>query len=99
MLDPEEDVRGSFLALVRASDAEGVGSRLRRSHDEFFVAPLAARLDGPDAALRARLAASLVGGLLYSLWIVGDEDLRNTDPEVLADRYGALLQALLTPAA
>ncbi|WP_207453962.1 TetR/AcrR family transcriptional regulator [Desertivibrio insolitus] len=97
MLDPEEDVRGAFLALVRASDAAGVGSRLRQAHDELFVAPLADRLEGEDAALRARLAAALVGGLLYSLWIVGDEDLRSTEPEVLVDRYGALLQELLTP--
>jgi AcrR family transcriptional regulator len=97
MLDPDADVRGAYLALVRASDSAAIGSRLRTSHEEYFVAPLAARLEGADAALRARLAASLVGGLLYSLWMVGDEELRATDPELLTDHYGALLQSLLTP--
>ncbi|MCC5698111.1 hypothetical protein LH612_33770 [Klebsiella pneumoniae] len=46
--------------------------------------------------MRARLAGTLVGGLLYGLWAVGDERLA-ADREELVDRYGALLQQLLTP--
>ncbi len=67
-------------------------------HDADFDAPLRARLDGPDADLRARLAAALAGGLLYALWIVEDEALRATDDEEIVARYGALLQGLVTPA-
>jgi len=55
------------------------------------------RLSGPDAELRARLAAALVGGLLYSLWVVGDEELLATDHHELVTRYGGLLQTLITP--
>ncbi|PZQ87609.1 MAG: TetR family transcriptional regulator [Leifsonia xyli] len=92
-----EQVRGVFLALIRASDSEGVAPRLREVHDAAFVTPLLSRLEGPDAELRARLAAALVGGLLYSLWVVGDEALLATDRTELVRRYGTLLQGLVTP--
>ncbi len=97
VLDPGEDVRRVFLALLRASDAEGIGSALREAHDAGFVQPLLPLLEGADAELRARLAGALVGGLLYALWVVGDERLLATDPEAIVRRYGALLQQLLTP--
>jgi len=98
LLVADDQVRGVYLALLRASDGGQIGSRLRQAHEENFVAPLVARLSGPDRELRARLAAALVGGLLYSLWVVGDERLLATDRRVIAARYGELLQSLLTPA-
>ncbi len=97
VLAPDDQVRGVFLALLRASDSDGVAPRLREVHDTAFVAPLRSRLEGPDAELRARLAAALVGGLLYSLWVVGDEELLAADHRELVHRYGALLQALISP--
>lgn len=97
LLRTEEQTRSIFVALVQAGASDGVSSRLREAHEAQFVAPLQQRLDGPDAELRARLAASVVGGLLYSLWVVGDETLLATDHRELARRYGALLQSLLTP--
>ena len=99
VLTSEEQVRSIFLALVRASGTEGVDSRLAEAHEEYFVAPFRARLQGDDAELRARLAAALVGGLLYSLWVVGDEHLVATDHHELVRRYGGLLQQLITPSA
>jgi AcrR family transcriptional regulator len=97
LLHADEGTRGVYLALVRGSGTPAIAQRLRSTHDRFFVDPLRARLEGPDAEVRARLAAALVGGLLYALWVVGDERLLTTDHEAIADRYGALLQALLTP--
>jgi len=97
LLDPDDRVRGVFLALIRASDGEGAGSRLREMHEADFVAPLRARLSGADADLRARLAAALAGGLLYSLWIVEDPGLLAADRHEVVARYGAVLQELLTP--
>lgn len=94
---PDEQVRGIFLALLRASQSDGVAPRLREIHETAFVAPLLSRLEGPDAELRARLAAALVGGLLYALWVVGDERLLAADPAELAHRYGSLLQKLISP--
>ena len=99
VLDASDHVRPTFLALLRASESEAVAPRVREMHNTAFVAPLAARLTGPDASLRARLAAALVGGLLYSLWVVGDEELLAADRDELRIRYGALLQQLITPAA
>ena|SRR5690606_12078986 len=98
VLTAGEQVRGVFLALIRASDSGGVAPRLREVHDAAFVAPLRSRLEGPDAEMRSRLAAALVGGLLYSLWVVGDEQLLAADRPELVHRYGALLQRLITPA-
>ena len=97
VLSSGDMVRGVFLALVRASGTEGIDSRLSEAHEDFFVSPLLNRLEGPDAELRARLAAALVGGLLYSLWVVGDEHLVATDHRELVRRYGGLLQELITP--
>lgn len=97
VLESEDETRRTYLALIRASDSEGVAPRLREMHEAAFVAPLAARLHGPDAGLRARLAAALVGGLLYSLWVVGDDELRAAGHDELVHRYGALLQSLITP--
>jgi AcrR family transcriptional regulator len=96
LLHADDHVRGVYLALVRASDAGEVSSALRAAHDAGFVAPLAARLVGEDADLRARLAAALIGGLFYGLWIVRDEVLLSTPHDELARRYGRLLQHLLT---
>ncbi|MEP6478901.1 MAG: TetR family transcriptional regulator [Rhodoglobus sp.] len=97
MLSSGEQARSVYLALMRASDSTDIGSRLKEAHENYFVAPLRRRLDGPDAELRARLAAALVGGLLYSLWVVGDEHLQATDHTVLVRWYGGLLQELVTP--
>ncbi|MGN6741762.1 MAG: TetR/AcrR family transcriptional regulator [Amnibacterium sp.] len=97
LLDSAEDIRGVFLALLRASDAGEINLRLHDVHERTFVAPLRARMTGQDADLRARLAAALVGGLLYALWVVGDDRLAAADHAELARRYGSLLQALITP--
>ncbi|RQP12950.1 MAG: TetR/AcrR family transcriptional regulator [Microbacteriaceae bacterium] len=97
MVDTTDRLRGMFLALVRASESDGVVPRLREMHDTAFVLPLQERLEGPDAELRARLAAALVGGLLYSMWVVQDTHLLQADRSDLVKRYGALVQQLLTP--
>lgn len=96
LLTPGDQVRGIYLALLRASDSAGVGSRLREAHERFFVDPLQKRLSGDDAELRSRLIAAAVGGLLYSLWVVGDEGLL-ADRGELIRRYGGLIQTLVTP--
>jgi AcrR family transcriptional regulator len=98
MFDAGDEVRGVFLALVRASDADAIGPRLREYHETTFVEPLRARLTGDDAELRARLAAALVGGLLYALWIVEDDALLAAGREQIVDHYAPLLQQLITPA-
>lgn len=97
VIETDEQVRGTFLALLRASDVGAVGSRLHEVHEAYFVTPLVEKIAGENAELRARLAGALVGGLLYALWVVGDGELAATDPELIITRYGALLQELITP--
>jgi AcrR family transcriptional regulator len=99
LLEFSDATRSTFLALLRGSSEPAVADRLLDAHRDLFVAPLRARLTGADADLRAGLAAALVGGLLYSLWVVGDETLLAADHAELVDRYGGLLQQLITPAA
>jgi AcrR family transcriptional regulator len=89
-------IRTTFLALVRASDTGDVASAMRLLHEEGFVAPLLRHLDGPHNETRARLAAAMVGGLMYSLWIAQDATLlAMTQNEVVA-AYAPALQLLLT---
>jgi AcrR family transcriptional regulator len=97
LLSGSEDTRGVYLALVRGSDQEDIAERLRLVHETSFIQPLRNRLAGWDADLRARLAAALVGGLLYTLWVVEDEQLLQVEREELVARYGSLLQQVLTP--
>jgi AcrR family transcriptional regulator len=98
MIEDSHGSRKVYLALVRGSSEPSISKRLRTVHERAFVEPLLSRLSGEDAELRARLAASLVGGLLYSMWVVGDERLLAADHDQIVERYGALLQAILTPA-
>ncbi|MCT4352071.1 TetR family transcriptional regulator [Streptomyces sp. Je 1-79] len=91
--------RGVFLALVHGSNEPEIRKRLTDTHEKVLIEPLRRRLSGPDADVRARLAASVTAGLLYSLWIARDETLLATDRARLIARYGALIQHILTPAA
>ncbi|WP_026454171.1 TetR/AcrR family transcriptional regulator [Saccharomonospora iraqiensis] len=97
LLDSDDATRDVYLALLRGSGTPRIADRLKDVHETAFVRPLRARLSGPDADTRARLAGALVSGLLYALWVVGDEQLLATDRRDLVARYGALLQHTLTP--
>lgn len=97
VLDADEQVRAIYLALIYGSETDGIADRLSDRHESDFVVPLRERMSGPDTELRARLAAALVGGLLYALWIVGDEVLLGADRGDIQRHYGHLLQELLTP--
>ncbi len=97
LLDADEAGRGRsvFAALVRASDSVSVRQRLSRGMEEQFVRPLAARLEGPDAELRARLFAAQVHGLMTVLWVMGDRALQEADRSSVVARYAAALDATL----
>lgn len=97
LLEADDTTRSAYLALVRGSHEPGIAARLTAAHAEAFTAPLRARLAGPEADLRARLAAAMVGGLLSSLWVVRDAGLLAADPRDVVGRYGDLLQRLITP--
>jgi AcrR family transcriptional regulator len=97
LLDAGEEVRPVYVAMLQGSAESRIAERLRGTHEERFVAPLRSRMTGPDADLRARMAAAMVGGMLYALWVVGDDRLA-VDRDELVRRYGGLLQQILAPA-
>ncbi|MFB6893318.1 TetR family transcriptional regulator [Kitasatospora sp. NPDC056327] len=85
----------SLAALFRASDRDEVQRSLRATIERAFADPLAPRLAGADAALRAHLVAAQVGGLLTSLHVVEDEVLVRADRAALVAHYGDAVQRLI----
>lgn len=90
---------GAESPVLRALD-RSVGSAelkpmLRERTENVMVRPLAARLTGPDATVRALLAASVLmgGGTLRRL--LGLDALRAADPEMLVARLTAIFEACL----
>ncbi|MDO0929156.1 TetR family transcriptional regulator [Streptomyces sp. TG1A-8] len=73
------------------------GDVLRANFRAQVTDRLAARLTGPEAALRAELAVAALLGLGVMYGIARGPRLREADAEALADRYGPLVQAQLTP--
>jgi hypothetical protein len=91
----DESMLKVYTTLVRASDSSAVRQRLYDVMDLAFVVRLKDRLPGPDPALRARLLAAQVGGLLSSLSL-SDTQFREHDRATVVRTYGAAMQSLLT---
>lgn len=87
--------RGAFSAMLRASDLEEVKEKLRDSIDALLVQPLAHRLEGPAASLRAHLFASAVIGILTSAWVIEEPTIVDADADDLAEHFGPALHAIL----
>jgi AcrR family transcriptional regulator len=90
---------GVYTALIRASDRPEVRARLGSSMVLTFVEPVLERLQSPDAALRARLFAAQLDGLLTALAIRQDAVLLATPVDELVRWYGPMLQSALTGSA
>ncbi|MBL1108932.1 TetR family transcriptional regulator [Streptomyces sp. 5-8] len=73
------------------------GDVLRANFRTQVTERLAARLTGPDAGLRAELAVAAVVGLGVMYGVARGPHLRGTDADAVADRYGPVVQAQLTP--
>lgn len=86
-----------FSALMRASDSDSIRKKMRETGDRTFFEPLVAHLDGPNAGLRARLIGAQVTGLLSVLALGEEDELHQTDRDVLIETYGRGIQALIEP--
>ncbi|MPY35436.1 TetR/AcrR family transcriptional regulator [Streptomyces adustus] len=73
------------------------GEVLRANFRSQVTARLAARLDGPDAGLRAELALAALLGLGVMFGIARGAELRAAALDELVDRYAPAVQAQLTP--
>ncbi|MFM1723645.1 TetR family transcriptional regulator [Rhodococcus sp. PAM 2766] len=84
-----------YAALVRASDRPVVREHLQEAIDQMIIAPLAPRLAGEDAELRAHLLAAQLSGLMAALYVMESPWLRSAPIDDIVDRYGAALQVLV----
>ncbi|MFD9094499.1 TetR family transcriptional regulator [Streptomyces collinus] len=73
------------------------GDVLRANFRAQVTERLADRLPGPEAGLRAELAVAALLGLGVMYGIARGPHLRETGTDAIADRYGPLVQAHLTP--
>ncbi|GHE07895.1 TetR/AcrR family transcriptional regulator [Streptomyces alanosinicus] len=87
-----------LLRIVFAPMHGDHGDILRANFRAQVTDRLAARLTGPDAGLRAELAVAALVGLGVMYGIARGPCLRASDLDTIADRYGPLVQAQLTPA-
>ncbi|HEY8985931.1 MAG TPA: TetR family transcriptional regulator [Streptomyces sp.] len=80
------------FAPLHGEHGDGVRANFRTQ----VVDRLAARLPGPDAALRAELAMATLLGLGVMNGIARGEAVRATPVEEIVERYGPKVQAILT---
>jgi AcrR family transcriptional regulator len=95
ILDAAETRPSTELAtLVAAANDEHVRTVIRERIDAAFSTLLAARLDGPDAALRAELLGAVLVGIGFLRHKIGSRAVTAADRETLGtyvDRIAAVL--------
>ena len=84
-----------YLEVLRASGAEAVRLRLGEMMDASF-SKLRDGLSGADGALRTRLVAAQVTGLLVLL-AGSRQTLSVDDRRAIVAIYGAAIQSVITP--
>jgi AcrR family transcriptional regulator len=89
--------RSPLLALVRSAVGdEQAAAMLREFITEEVLGPVAQRVGGPDARLRATLIGSQIIGLAMARYIVRVEPLASAPPAQLVAAIGPTLQRYLT---
>lgn len=98
MEDPDKrGVLEPLLIMLRSASSPAAAEPLQRSMRANFIAPFAAYLGGPDAAVRARLAGDLIMGVAISRAIASHEDLDPPAAEALRKRLAGVIQQAVTP--
>lgn len=85
----------AFLALMGDAERPEVRAHLRDIVEKRLVAPIAGRLTGPNARLRAALIVSQILGLQNALWGTQDPDVTGASRKALSRVAGAGIQALI----
>lgn len=84
-----------LLILLRSVGSTRATELVQRTGAERFLNPFADWVGGPDAAVRARLAAALVMGMAVSREITGGFAMTPGECERMRDRMAALLQDII----
>lgn len=90
-----DDGAGSISAFMTAANDETVREILRERIDTVFGTRLAARLDGPDAAIRAELIAAVLTGLAFLRGKIGTRALSTASRETIAAYLDQMAAPLL----
>ena len=90
----ESKLKG-LLVLLRSVGSTKAMELVQRTGNERFFNPFAEWVGGPDAAVRARLAAAFVMGMAVSREITGGFGLEPKDCEQMRDRMAVILQGII----
>lgn len=82
-----------LLAMLRSASDEKAAGMLREALDEGFVRPLATRMDGEDAELRAGIVAADLLGVMVAREVVRSGPLAEAAPERLVAHLAPVLQS------
>jgi len=79
------------LALIRSAPSPVAGPMLRHALDERFIGPLAERLDGDEARLRAAVMSALTLGACVLRDVLGTQAMRDSGEELLVGMVSQML--------
>lgn len=98
ILEPtsETKLKGLMIFLRSASSTKAMEVVQRNANTRFY-GPFSEWVGGPDGAINARLAASLIMGMAISRDVTGGFNLTPDECERMIDRMAATLQALIDP--
>jgi AcrR family transcriptional regulator len=91
---PESKLRG-LLILLRSIGSTKANELVQRSANERFHGPFAQWIGGPDAAIRARLAAGLIMGVAIGREISGGFNMTPEECERMCTRLATTLQGFI----
>ncbi|MFG3185226.1 TetR/AcrR family transcriptional regulator [Streptomyces nigra] len=97
LVSQSEQGADPLLRIVFAPLHGEQGDILRANFRRQVTERITARLDGPDAGLRAELAVATLLGLGVMYGIARGTDVRATTVDELVERYAPAVQAYLTP--
>ncbi|MEV6663647.1 TetR family transcriptional regulator [Streptomyces nigra] len=97
LVSQSEQGADPLLRIVFAPLHGEQGDILRANFRRQVTERITARLDGPDAGLRAELAVATLLGLGVMYGIARGRDVRATAVDELVERYAPAVQAYLTP--
>ncbi len=89
------DSLGHLLVLLRSIGSAKAIELVRRTAHESFFGPFETWIGGPDAAVRARLAASFIMGMSVSREITGGHLLTPDECQRMHARMSAILQDII----
>jgi AcrR family transcriptional regulator len=87
--------QGELSRMVAAANDQAVRTILQERIESAFSRRLAARLDGPDAALRAELFAAILVGVGFLRHKVGSRGMSTADRETLVAYVDRMVAPLL----